>query len=62
MHDIMKYAWFIKSSPPTTHNTDVTVSDNGVLMCYLELNYRGYGHKSFKEGATSKSTLFDKKV
>jgi len=39
MHDIMKYAWFIKSSPPATHNTDVTVSDNGVLMCYLELNY-----------------------
>ena len=60
----MKYAWFIKSSPPATHNTDVTVSDNGVLMCYLELNCRGYGHKSFKEGARgpSKSTLFDKKV
>ena len=48
----MKYAWFIKSSPPATHNTDVTVSDNGVLMLYLELNCRrGYGHKSFKEGA-----------
>ena len=48
----MKYAWFIKSSPPATYNTDVTVSDNGVLMCYLELNCRrGYGHKSFKEGA-----------
>ena len=45
------YAWFIKSSAPATHNTDVTMSDNGVLMCYLELNCRGYGHKSFKEGA-----------